>query len=90
MDGWLEKKHLCVIYPVLFDMCSDKNISVHKVWSEGWVVYFQLIPQGIIMSQWYELAAKLNRFFFKIIIRIFLCGSGMLIRLFQLSLFMTT
>jgi hypothetical protein len=65
MDGWLEKKPLCVIYPVLFDMCSDKNISVHKVWSEGWVVYFQLIPQGIIMSQWYELAAKLNRFFLK-------------------------
>jgi hypothetical protein len=61
MDSWLEKKHLCTIYPILFDMCADKNISVHKVWSEGWVVHFQVIPQGIIRNQWYELAAKLNR-----------------------------
>jgi hypothetical protein len=60
MDSWLEKKLLCAIYPVLFDMCSRKSISVHEVWSEGWVIHFQVIPQGIIRSQWYELAVKLN------------------------------
>jgi hypothetical protein len=60
VDSWLEKKPLCAIYPVLFDMCADKNISVHEVWSEGWVIHFQIIPQRITRSQWYELAAKLN------------------------------
>jgi hypothetical protein len=60
MDCWLEKKPLCAIYHIMFDLPSDKNISVHEVWSEGWVIHFEVIPQEIIRNQWYELAAKLN------------------------------
>jgi hypothetical protein len=58
---WLEDKPVCVIYPILFDSCSNKRISVYEVWSDGWVIHFQTIPQGVVRTQWYELATKLNR-----------------------------
>jgi hypothetical protein len=61
LDMWLEDKPVCVIYPILFDSCSNKRISVYEVWSEGWVIHFQTIPQGVVRTQWYELATKLNR-----------------------------
>jgi hypothetical protein len=60
LDKWLDDKPLCVAYPILFDLCADKRISVHEVWSEGWVIHFQIIPQGLARSQWYELAERLN------------------------------
>jgi hypothetical protein len=44
LDNWLEDKPLCVIYPILYDLCSNKKISLHEVWSEGWVIHFQFIP----------------------------------------------
>jgi hypothetical protein len=56
----LDYKPLCVAYPILFDLCSDKRISVHDVWCEGWVIHFQIIPQGLARGHWYELAAMLN------------------------------
>jgi hypothetical protein len=31
VDTWLEGKPLCVSYPILYDMCVDKNCSVWKV-----------------------------------------------------------
>jgi hypothetical protein len=46
LDRWLEDEPLCVIYPTLFDSCSNKRISVYEVWSEVWVIHFQMIPQG--------------------------------------------
>jgi hypothetical protein len=60
LDKWLDDKPLCVAYPILFDLCADKRISVHEMWSEGWVIHFQIIPQGLARSQWYELAERLN------------------------------
>jgi hypothetical protein len=60
LDRWLDDKPLCVAYPILFDLCSDKRISVYDVWCEGWVIHFQIIPQGLTTDQWYELAARLN------------------------------
>jgi hypothetical protein len=52
MDRWLDDKPLCVTHPVLYDLCSNKKISIHQVWSEGWVIHFHIIPQGIGRSQW--------------------------------------
>jgi hypothetical protein len=63
LNGWLEDKALCVIYPMLYDLCSNKRISVYEVWSVGWVIHFHIIPQGIAQSQWYELATKLKNVF---------------------------
>ena len=28
-DPWLHQKPLCLLHPVLYDLCQDKNISVH-------------------------------------------------------------
>jgi hypothetical protein len=60
LDRWLDDKPLCVTYPILYGLCSNKRISVYDVWNEGWVIHFQIIHQEIARSQWYELAAKLN------------------------------
>ena len=30
-DAWIQNKPLCVLHPVLFDWCLDKNITVHDV-----------------------------------------------------------
>jgi len=30
VDAWLEKKPLCVLHPVLYDLCTDKNISTYQ------------------------------------------------------------
>jgi hypothetical protein len=60
LDSWSEDKPLGVTYSVLFELCSNKKISVHEVWNEGWVIHFKINRQGIVKSQWYELAAKLN------------------------------
>ena len=29
-EPWLKSKPLCVLYPVLYDLCTDKGISVHQ------------------------------------------------------------
>ena len=30
VDAWLEKKPLCILHPVLYDFCTDKNISTYQ------------------------------------------------------------
>ena len=35
-DAWLQNKPLCVLHPVLFDWCQDKNITVHNVLEKKW------------------------------------------------------
>jgi hypothetical protein len=29
-DAWLEEKPICIIAPVLYDLCRGKNITVHQ------------------------------------------------------------
>jgi hypothetical protein len=60
LDTWLDDKPLCVLYPVLYGLCTDKSCSVRKVWSEGWVIRFQTNLPPMIRMQWYELARRLN------------------------------
>jgi hypothetical protein len=59
-DVWLEEKPLCIIYPVLFELCLKSNCSVADVAANEWVVEFKIILQRILRDQWYQLAAKLN------------------------------
>jgi hypothetical protein len=60
MDTWLGDKHLCVQYPVLFDLCGEKNYYVQKVAVAERVMRFRIWLQGLVREQWYDLAARLN------------------------------
>jgi hypothetical protein len=62
VDAWLEEKPLCVIYPILYDLCVDKNCSMWKVRNDEWVIQFKIILPPLIRMQWYDLARKLNAF----------------------------
>jgi hypothetical protein len=59
-DVWLEEKPLCIIYPVLFDLCLHRNCSVAEVAANEWVIGFKIRLQLILRDQWYQLTAKLN------------------------------
>jgi hypothetical protein len=59
-DVWLEEKPLCIIYPVLFELCLRPNCLVADMAATEWVVEFKVRLQGILRDQWYQLAAKLN------------------------------
>jgi hypothetical protein len=60
MDSWLEDKPLCVLYPILFDLCRNPKSSVSEMKENEWVVPFRIILPPIVRDQWYELAGKLN------------------------------
>jgi hypothetical protein len=60
MDSWLEDKPLCVLYPILFDLCLNHESIAYEVKENEWVVPFKIILLPIVRDQWYELASKLN------------------------------
>jgi hypothetical protein len=59
-DSWLRGVPICVEYPILYELCTDQNISVSKVAQDGWAVHFRVRLSPIIRDQWYNLAQKLN------------------------------
>jgi hypothetical protein len=62
VDAWLEEKPLCVIYPILYDLCAGKNYSMWRVRNDEWVIHFKIILPPLIRMQLYDLARKLNAF----------------------------
>jgi hypothetical protein len=75
LDSWLEDKLLCVLYPILFDLCLNPKSSVYEMKKNEWVVPFRIILPPIVKDQWYELAGKLNSVILEGV-RIFLFGTG--------------
>jgi hypothetical protein len=61
VDSWLDEKPLCLTYPMLYELCTNKNCSVYQVKQQGWVLEFSIRLLNIIRNQWYELAHKLNQ-----------------------------
>jgi hypothetical protein len=59
LDRWLGDKPLCQ-YPVLFELCVDKESSVYQVQQEGWVLRFRIQLPNMIRAQWYDLVNKIN------------------------------
>jgi hypothetical protein len=51
---------LCRVYPILYELCLNQNISVYNVANDGWVIHFKIRLPPIIRDQWYELVAHLN------------------------------
>jgi hypothetical protein len=41
-DLWIEDKPLCLAYPVLFDLCSNKKCSVYEIAQNDQVVPFKI------------------------------------------------
>jgi hypothetical protein len=61
LDPWLEEKPLCMIYPILYDLCTNKKCSVFQVVQQEWVLEFSIRLPGVIRLQRYELGHKLNQ-----------------------------
>jgi hypothetical protein len=60
LDPWLDKKPICKIYPILFDLAVNQGCSVHDVVMAEWVIQFKIRLPSIIRDQWYRLATGLN------------------------------
>jgi hypothetical protein len=61
LHPWLGVNPLCLTYPILYELCTDKTCSVYQVRQQEWVLNFSIRLPGVIRSQWYELAHKLNQ-----------------------------
>jgi hypothetical protein len=53
-------KPLCILYPVLYDLCLNPKCSVHEVYMNECVIPFKVTLLPVIRDQWYDLARKLN------------------------------
>jgi hypothetical protein len=51
LDSWLEDKPLCSVYPILYDMCTNKSCSVWEVAKVGWVLQFRVNLPSIVREQ---------------------------------------
>jgi hypothetical protein len=59
-DIWFGDKPLCQEYPILYELCDERDSSVYQVQQKGWVVGFRSHLPNILRAQWYELADRLN------------------------------
>jgi hypothetical protein len=60
LEKWLGDKPLCLECPILYNVCTHKDSSVHDVAEAEWVVEFKFRLQGLLRDQWHNLAARLN------------------------------
>jgi hypothetical protein len=60
LDIWLNDKSICIKYPILYELCTNQNSSIHDVAMEDWVVQFKVRLPPLIREQWYDLDDKLN------------------------------
>ena len=54
-DPWLHQKPLCILHPVLYDICQDKNISVHTfILKQAQLSFSRWLPP-ILFDSWVSL-----------------------------------
>ena len=52
-DVWLYNKPLCLLHPMLFDWCQNKNITVHNVLERnGRIPFNRWLPHHSLKSGW--------------------------------------
>jgi hypothetical protein len=61
LDSWLGVNPLCLMYLILYELCTDKTCSMYQVRQRDWVLNFSIRLPGVIRWQWYDLAHKLNQ-----------------------------
>jgi len=54
-EPWLKSKPLCVLYPVLYDLCTDKGISVHQFILKHAQLYFSRWLPVTLFGPWVSL-----------------------------------
>ena len=52
LDTWIHNKPLCILYPVLFDLCLDKHISVHQFLARQGQLEFNRWLNPLLFEQW--------------------------------------
>ena len=52
LDTWILDRPLCSLYPVLFDMCLDKHISVHQFLVLHGQISFNRWLNPLLFEQW--------------------------------------
>jgi len=53
-DCWINEKPICKEHPVLFDLCNDKLISVHKVLqNNGRLSFSRWLPPYCLRNGWH-------------------------------------
>ena len=65
LEKWLDKEALCVTFPVLFDLCKDKNITVHSVLEKGGQIDFNRWRPPLIFEQWLHVLNRVYAFPFE-------------------------
>jgi len=51
-DSWLGDKPLCLTYPVLYDLCSDKDITIFDFLRKNGQIRFSRRLPPILFSSW--------------------------------------
>ena len=54
-EPWLKSKPFCVLYPVLYDLCTDKGISVHQFILKHAQLYFSRWLPVTLFGPWVSL-----------------------------------
>ena len=57
-DLWLKDKPLCLLYPVIYDLCSDKHISIHYFLSNNAQLHFSRWLPHVLFSSWLNLITE--------------------------------
>ena len=52
LDTWIHNKPLCILYPVLFDLCLDKHISIHQFLARQGQLEFNRWLNPLLFEQW--------------------------------------
>lgn len=59
-DSWLDDMPICESFPMLFEVCSNPDLSVKECADMGWVISFKINLASILHLVWNSLADKLN------------------------------
>jgi hypothetical protein len=51
-DTWLNDKPLCYLFPILFSLCADKNISVYQFLLQQGQINFDRWLSPLLFEQW--------------------------------------
>lgn len=51
-DTWISQRPLCVLYPVLFDLCEEKNITVYQFLVKDGNLQFTRWLSSLLFEQW--------------------------------------
>lgn len=59
-DCWLGDTPICSQYPILYDLCIHKGISVYEVARQRWVIQIRITLPPMIRNLWDDLVIKWN------------------------------